>query len=228
MTQDANNSDNNASSEAAIPRRPGRPKGLPKPASSGRQPGTPNRVTRDVREAAAKHGPKALQAFVKLLDNPDPKIVSVAAREILDRAYGKPVSPMEVAGPNGAPMIQSAMSDSDLARFVLFTIAKGEPSMLPARFPVKTVDQAPKPDPFAADRAKQAAEIAAATAEPPAPDVSEYDRAVAAQLAERALAIAECRPERPAPVWYDQGRRLRAGEDNTPRSPAPNYRHRPR
>ena len=69
---------------------PGRPKGLPKPPGSGRKKGTPNKITREVREAAQKHGTKAIAALVKLLKHEDSKIVLAASIELLNRAYGKP------------------------------------------------------------------------------------------------------------------------------------------
>lgn len=126
MDETANNSDN-IGPHATVPRRgPGRPKGLPKPPGSGRQPGTPNRVTRDIREAAGKHGPKALQALVKLLDAPDPKIRAVAAREILDRAYGRPMTPTELTGKDGGPIAVDDISDVDALRRVRFLMNKAK------------------------------------------------------------------------------------------------------
>jgi hypothetical protein len=74
----------------AWPNRRGPPKGTPKPPGSGRKPGTPNRVTRDLRAAAAKHTKKAVNTLVKLLRDEDPRVQFVAARELLDRGHGKP------------------------------------------------------------------------------------------------------------------------------------------
>ena len=231
MVEDANISDNIEPSEAPIPRRPGRPKGLPKPPGSGRKKNTPNRVTRDVREAAAKHGPKALQAFVKLLGHPDPKIVSVAAREILDRAYGKPISPSEITGKDGEPLVPArAMSDRDLAQMIVFTLSKSVhdegATLLPTRTPAKP---APTPDPFAAERARQAAEIAAIPSDGDT-SLGGYAEAVAAQKAEDALALAECRQARPAPIWVaPSGSSAEHGlTSDRPSVVSFNPRHRPR
>lgn len=178
MDQDANISDNIGFDPAPIPRRPGRPKGLPKPPGSGRQKGVTNRVTKDIREAAGKHGVKALAALVKLLDNSDPKIVATAAREVLDRAYGKPMQPSEVSGANGAPLIPDEMTYRERAQKLLFFLAKARAEVVPEGTPFpKTLDQltseisgvyparavvidAATIDPFAAQRAEQAADIA--------------------------------------------------------------------
>lgn len=71
--------------------RRGRPKGLPKPPGSGRKPGTPNRITREVREAAQKHTVKALTTLARLTKHEDPKIALAAAVELLNRGHGKPM-----------------------------------------------------------------------------------------------------------------------------------------
>jgi hypothetical protein len=110
----------------ALPRRPGRPKGLPRPPGAGRKPGTPNKVTRDIREAASKHGAKALSAIVKLLKSPDEKVVAVAAREILDRAYGKSIQPSELTGKDGDPLIPAReLSDHTLAKLIAYQLDIG-------------------------------------------------------------------------------------------------------
>ena len=109
----------------AIGRRPGRPKGLPKPPGSGRQPGTPNRCTADVKAVAQKYSAKAVATLVKLLNNPDPRVQATAARELLDRAHGKPMQAMEHSGPNGAAIPTEEMSPRELARGIAFALAKG-------------------------------------------------------------------------------------------------------
>ena len=67
----------------------------------GRQKGTPNKVGREVRELAQKHGPKILQSLVDMAnDEGTPHAARVAAsREVLDRAYGKPAQ--AVTGEDG-------------------------------------------------------------------------------------------------------------------------------
>ena len=66
----------------------GRPKGLPK--TGGRKPGTPNKVSNAVKELASAHGPEAIRTLVTLMKSADSDATRVsAAKEILDRAYGK-------------------------------------------------------------------------------------------------------------------------------------------
>lgn len=118
--------------QTPVKRRPGRPKGLPRPPGAGRAKGTPNKVTRDIREAASRHGPKALAALVKLLGHPDPKIVSGAAQQVLDRAYGRPMSPTELTGRDGAPLVPTPeVSDQELAHLLLFQLNKAARDKLP-------------------------------------------------------------------------------------------------
>jgi len=59
---------------------------------AGRRKGTANRVTRQIREAAQEHGEAALKKLVSLMNKGDTDSVKLgAAKEILDRAYGKSV-----------------------------------------------------------------------------------------------------------------------------------------
>lgn len=157
MLDESKQSDNIAADTASVRRGPGRPRGLPKPPGSGRQKGTPNRVTRDIRAAAAKHGPKALQALVKLLDDPDPKVKATAAREILDRAYGRPVTPTEITGADGAPLNPVPdVDDIALAQMIAFLAARAGA----VERPVYSMAQAQRAgDPFAEHRADQARHV---------------------------------------------------------------------
>ena len=64
----------------------------------GRKAGTPNKATADVRSLAQKYGPKALQTLAIIMDSktaPAAARVS-AAKELLDRAYGKSPQPFAV------------------------------------------------------------------------------------------------------------------------------------
>jgi hypothetical protein len=57
----------------------------------GRQKGTPNKATAEIRAAAQEYGPEALKTLVRLMRNTkdNPTAARAAAGEILDRAYGK-------------------------------------------------------------------------------------------------------------------------------------------
>lgn len=78
----------------------GRPKGLPR--TGGRKPGTPNKVTADVRALAQKYGPKALKVLGEIMGGAaQPAAARVAAaKELLDRAYGKAPQPIAVNSAN--------------------------------------------------------------------------------------------------------------------------------
>ncbi len=75
----------------------GRSKGTPK--TGGRQRGTPNKATAEIRAAAQVHGPAALKKLVALTKSEDEKVVLSACNSILDRGYGRPVQ--AVSGPDG-------------------------------------------------------------------------------------------------------------------------------
>ena len=107
-----------------------------------------------------------------MLDSKDDKAAAIACREILDRAFGKPISPTELTGKDGAPLVPAPeMSDQDLATMTLHLLIRGglvenEP-LIQARKPT-VIEQTP--DPFARQRAEQAAEIAAAEEPTTGPD----------------------------------------------------------
>lgn len=143
MDEIGNHSANLGAGAARIGARPGKPKGHPKPPGSGRQKGTPNRITRDIREAAAKHSAKAIAELVRLLKDEDSRVRVAAARELLDRAHGKPIAPTEISGKDGAPLTPSfdkmnPIEQRDVARrlaYVLTCATEGaqgsEPEALP-------------------------------------------------------------------------------------------------
>lgn len=68
----------------------------------GRKAGTPNKVTADVRALAGKYGEKALKTLATIMgDSKEPAAARVsAAKEILDRAYGKAPQPIAVNNAN--------------------------------------------------------------------------------------------------------------------------------
>ncbi len=112
MDDSGNHSANNRSQSevpaplirAGLRRRPGKPPGHPKPVNSGRKKGTPNKATAEIRGIAQKHGLKAVRRLVALMKSEDETISLKAATELLDRAYGRPVTPSEISGPGGGPV----------------------------------------------------------------------------------------------------------------------------
>jgi hypothetical protein len=70
-------------------------KGQPK--TGGRQKGTPNRATADVRALAQDYGPDAIKTLAELMEKATSEQARVAAaRELLDRAYGKAAQQLAV------------------------------------------------------------------------------------------------------------------------------------
>lgn len=87
----------------------GRPKGIPK--TGGRLKGTPNKATADIRALAQTYAPDAIATLAKIMGSekePAPARVA-AAKELIDRGYGKSVQAVEMSGPNGEP-IKSAQT----------------------------------------------------------------------------------------------------------------------
>jgi hypothetical protein len=69
---------------------------------AGRKPGAVGESTKAVRLLARKHSPKAFAELARLAQHAEGEAVRVAAiKEILDRAYGKSVQPIDGDGEGG-------------------------------------------------------------------------------------------------------------------------------
>jgi hypothetical protein len=72
----------------------------------GRPKGSLNKVTADVRTLAQEYGPSAIATLVKIMDSSENDQARIAAaKEILDRAYGKAKQAIEATGPDGGPVV---------------------------------------------------------------------------------------------------------------------------
>lgn len=61
----------------------------------GRQKGTPNKATADVKALAQKHAPAAITELARLATKAESEAARVSAiKELLDRAYGKSKQPL--------------------------------------------------------------------------------------------------------------------------------------
>ena len=72
---------------------------------SGNPGGRPKAVMPDGRtlsEAAREHSPEALRVLVEALR--DPNTALAAAKEILDRGFGRPAQAVEITGEDGGPV----------------------------------------------------------------------------------------------------------------------------
>src|SRR5262245_25872505 len=72
---------------------------------SGRKRGSPNKVTKDIREALAPYSPAAQATLVELLGSDDVKVALAAANSILDRVHGKASATIEAKAANGGKVI---------------------------------------------------------------------------------------------------------------------------
>ena len=73
----------------------------------GRPKGAVNKVTADVRALAQQYGPRAIKTLASIMENeeqPAPARVS-AAKELLDRAYGK--SPQPITDSDGGSLAEA-------------------------------------------------------------------------------------------------------------------------
>ncbi|BAH98978.1 hypothetical protein WSS15_03310 [Acetobacter pasteurianus] len=78
----------------------GRKTGTPK--TGGRQKGTPNKATREIKEIAQAYTDTAIATLAFIAENGESEAARVsAANSILDRAYGKPRLALEHSGPDG-------------------------------------------------------------------------------------------------------------------------------
>ncbi len=77
-------------------------------AGSGRKKGSPNKSTAEIKAAARKHGAAAIDRLAHLMMNAESEAAQVAAaKEILDRAYGK--APQALTGDDGEEPIRQVI-----------------------------------------------------------------------------------------------------------------------
>jgi hypothetical protein len=79
----------------------------------GRQKGSTNLVTREVRSLAAAHGEEAIKKIVVLMSSANPSVALAACKEILDRGFGKAMQPLKPERSTGAYDI-SRLTDEQL------------------------------------------------------------------------------------------------------------------
>jgi len=74
--------------------------------TGGRQKGTMNKATAEVRTAARQHGEAAIATLVLIMQSSENDTARIAAsKEILDRAYGKSIQAVELGGKDGSPFV---------------------------------------------------------------------------------------------------------------------------
>lgn len=83
--------------------------------TGGRQKGTPNKVTADVKEIAQSYGEEAVKALVEIVrDGEAPHAARVSAvKELLDRGYGKAKQAVEHSGAMVYNVVTGVPDDAD-------------------------------------------------------------------------------------------------------------------
>jgi hypothetical protein len=71
--------------------------GTKREKTGGRTQGTPNKATAEVKELAREYGPEAIKRLAYLMRHAKAEQAqAMAAKELLDRGYGKAIQQMEV------------------------------------------------------------------------------------------------------------------------------------
>ena len=92
--------------------------------TGGRQKGTPNKATADVKELAGRYSDKAMEMLAAIATEGESEAARVSAcKEILDRAYGKAQQHVKHEG-SGEGMIMDEVSEMELARRVVHLLTK--------------------------------------------------------------------------------------------------------
>ncbi len=83
-----------------------------KTPGSGRQKGTPNKATAEIRALAQMNAPAAIEELVRLSTEAENETTRVAAiRELLDRGYGKAQAGIDLNVASGEPTLVEILTD---------------------------------------------------------------------------------------------------------------------
>ena len=69
-----------------------------KRTGAGRKPGTPNKLTFEIKKAASLHGDEILTVLMKIIRNEETPVQTIVAacREVLNRGFGTPAISVEI------------------------------------------------------------------------------------------------------------------------------------
>jgi hypothetical protein len=97
------------------PKRRGPPKGSPKPAGSGRQKGTPNKINSSIHEimASMKCDPRTILARIAMNAKNPPDLRRKAATDLMGFMFPR-LAAQEITGANGAPLMGSSIQVQDM------------------------------------------------------------------------------------------------------------------
>lgn len=92
----------------------------------GRQKGSLNKSTAEIRALAQSYGPAAIKVAVRLMEQSENEATQLAAAmHILDRGYGKPAQSHEIGNKDGEEFRVSAPTDDRLKAALALLLAKG-------------------------------------------------------------------------------------------------------
>ena len=77
----------------------------------GRQKGTPNKATADIKAAFSKHGPELVKAVMKLCKSDDENVRLRALTLALERGFGKAAQAIELSGEVAIERIERVIVD---------------------------------------------------------------------------------------------------------------------
>lgn len=87
----------------------------------GRQKGTPNKSTAQVKAYCQEFGEDIISMLVHLAYySIDPRVRIMAGKEILDRGYGRAPQGVEISGPDGGPIESVVLNRKELARVTAY------------------------------------------------------------------------------------------------------------
>ena len=79
-----------------------KPGTVKRPDGAGRKKGTPNKATAEIKALAQAHGATAIKTLATIMTNGDSDTAKIAAaRELMDRGYGKATQPLAAEGGGG-------------------------------------------------------------------------------------------------------------------------------
>jgi len=83
----------------------------------GRKTGTPNKVTADIRAIAQDYGPSAITVLTEIMQSKEqpPAARVAAAKELLDRGYGKSIQGVALTGALAITRSPHELTDDELA-----------------------------------------------------------------------------------------------------------------
>ena len=80
--------------------------------TGGRQKGTPNRVTAEIKAGFQKHGDELVQALLALTRSDDERVRLGAIQAALDRGWGRPTQAVDLGGAMAITRIERTIVDS--------------------------------------------------------------------------------------------------------------------